>query len=163
MCDVVTVQQIGSYAINNLKPKVRRETKKTKEIIHPCFIEYSQYVDDPEWQQVFTEAAYGKFPRGFSGRILSRQGKRAGSRKNLYELGTRSAALACMSFFRVRGNHSSRDRISNMERHRQYMLDTMQKPTLYWNKLNSTTQFVLISRCLNSESSTRLMEKLTQN
>lgn len=152
MCDVVTIQQVGSYAINNQKPsRARRDTKKVKQVIHPCFLEYSQYVDDPEWQHLFVEAAHGKLPRGFlfSGGILSRQGKRASARKNLHELDPRAAATACMNFFRLQeGNHSSRDQESNREHHRQYMLDTMQQPDLVWSKLGGTTQLVFVSRFL---------------
>lgn len=57
--------------VKNLPPTKKTESqvrvrKKTDIIVNPIFKECADLTTDPMWRSTFIEAAYGKFPRGFS-------------------------------------------------------------------------------------------------
>jgi hypothetical protein len=59
-------------ALNNQKPKstkvtgkVRDSARKVPDILHPLFAQLASVVEDPFWQEVFTNASYNVFPRKF--------------------------------------------------------------------------------------------------
>lgn len=71
--------KVGSYAVatiqsrpwltstqNNTTTTKTRKARAQPVVVHPIFLDCSQLTDDPLWKSVFENAAYGKFPRGFT-------------------------------------------------------------------------------------------------
>lgn len=67
-------KKIGDYStvdINNLfntpiKQSKQKRIKKTKDVVNPVFMEMAEIIDDVQWKTLFTKAANGKFPQGFT-------------------------------------------------------------------------------------------------
>lgn len=55
----------ASTNVSSSRPKTRR-AKPTPAVINSIFKECAEIVDDPTWKSIFTEAAMGKLPRGFT-------------------------------------------------------------------------------------------------
>lgn len=96
----------GSYAPPSAKKRVPRnkKVKRPQAVINPIFQECANLTDDPLWKELFTCAAGGRFPQGFTYRDGNLFHKR---RNRLHRVAVESdpatALVQCMQFFRTKG------------------------------------------------------------
>lgn len=150
---------VGSYAISTIDfnswakgPSVQvtqktRKSKTVKEIIHKCFVEYSEAIADPFWIDKFNNASYGKFPKYFSYHdgILS---FRKGAKTQILEVpgNPYEAAYACMEFFRTHGGlFSPTDAQQSLNSQYARSQACVNQVELTWGTSNKKIQQCLIS------------------
>lgn len=112
----------GSYAVSSVetrpwastnvvvsKPKTRR-AKPDPIVINPIFKECLTYVKDPTWETIFTDASFGKLPRGFTYKdgYITHKIRNKVSRIEISPIAA-EAVTECINFFREKAGIMSQD------------------------------------------------------
>lgn len=131
-----------SEPINQNKGKNRRQ--KTQPIVqHPIFNECSEYCNslykDNYWKTIFSQAAYGKYPRGymFKDGILT---FRRGTKTQKIELASNPLEVTnqCIEFFkRTTGMKSDDDQIEEKMLYDKNTLDDESQINLTWKEIKT--------------------------
>ena len=141
----------GGYAVTTiqsmpwLKTPIQGKKLKSKKtiivtkIINENFSKCLPYIEDPYWKGLFTDASYGKFPRGFSYKnyVLTHRKR---SKTDIIELSRNPTEMisACISFFR---NTAVLRSTADLERERQNHEECLSKSVTIckgnWNGIRS--------------------------
>lgn len=97
-----------SWTLDSIPEKKGNEKGKKKEMVNPIFAEYAKLSNDPYWQELLTQCAYKKFPRGFSyksGVMIFRKNNKV----NQLQLSpdNREALIQIMDWFYKHGNYGA--------------------------------------------------------
>lgn len=110
---------ISSQPHNTVIEPVRRKGRRQKHVIHPIFVQASQYMNDSFWANQLMDAAKGVFPQGilYSKDMLVFTTKRKVESISLYNMSPEQVAEAFYTFIRKYTTMSSDndDRLSKME------------------------------------------------
>lgn len=143
--------RVGTYASAStrswLQIPVRKEVKGKKrsvQVIHPIFEKCAGIIPDPEWKDIFYQAATGVFPKRFGyrdGLLFYKKANKAFNAnlpENEYE-----ALEVAQNFFRQMGAIQSSQEIETQDRARSENVDSPEAVPKSWSDIKKEKEYHL--------------------